>query len=126
MFLEPYNQDAVFIHANAGITFDLDKIRAAYSSAPIKWFRTVCLQYRDKKIYASDHSLKTLDFWILVDGQVRYQKPNVDHSEPPCPIQFPISQQDRFLTLVVTDGREDDLSHDWGYFIEPTLILGND
>ena len=120
-----YQREAIFLHSNAGITFDLNKIRAAYSLASVREFRAECL-FNMADIILPDPVSGTIDFWVLVDGQVRYQNTDVKDSEVLHPVQVLISDQDRFLSLVVTDGVEDEADQDWGYFVEPVLIFNND
>jgi len=115
-------QNALFMHSNSGITFDLNKIRSAYSFGSIKEFHAACLLNRKRSNPSSTGDM-TADFWVLVDAEVRYQKTDVGHSEVAYPIQFEISEQDQFLTLVVTDGSDNNASNDWGFFIEPVLVF---
>lgn len=117
--LKELKQHAIFMHSNVGITFDLNEIRAAHSYGSIKEFRTGILFNRSRYD-------RMIDFWVLIDGQVRYQKTDVRGSDTISPIQVPISKQDQFLSLVVTDGSDDVSGYGWGFFIEPVLVLGDE
>ena len=124
--LKETDQDAVLMHANAGVTFDLEKIRSANSFGLIKEFRTSC--FYDPMPEVEFHKeneffeFGAVDFWVLVDGEVRYQNNDVEGSDAMLPVQLDISDQDRFLTLVVTDSN-DKSTRDWGCFMDPVLIV---
>ena len=120
--LEKIDSDSLFMHANGGITFDLDAIRVSYQRS-VKAFRTDYLFNHRNRTRPGD---LYIDIWILVDGEVRYQKTDMTVSDTVFPIQLPISDQDRFLSLVVTDGSDDSTDNVWGIFVEPALILEND
>ena len=75
------------------------------------------------------------DFWVLVDGKVRFCKTAVDKSQTHF-ILVPISEQDEFLTLIVSDGGPQidpgtneeirPVDCDWGVFLNPRLKLQAD
>lgn len=113
---EAIGKRSLFMHSNVGITFDLNRIRAVHSHRPIKNFHSGFLVNQSSK-------QRMLDFWILIDGQVRHQKTDIKGTDAIIPIQVPISDQDQFLSLVVTDGSDDDSGYCWGFFIEPILVL---
>lgn len=117
---------ALFMHGNAGITFDLEKIRAAYPGM-IREFRAaygIADEYLDGggcPAYA--------DFWVLVDGQVRFVRKGVQVRQGGT-ISVSLSNQDRFLTLVTTDGGKGSPEYDnrtsfndWSVFGEPCLVF---
>jgi hypothetical protein len=87
------------MHANVGITFDLQAIRSHFPGVRIRGFRT--------KAGIEKGALRpetiNADFWILVDGKLRYQKRQVKEKIL-FPIEIELSETDRFLTLVTTDG----------------------
>jgi hypothetical protein len=62
------------------------------------------------------------DFWVLVDGQKRFEAKGLQSGTGFREISIPLNSQDRFLTLVSTDG---DLSpnYDWGFFALPRLEI---
>jgi hypothetical protein len=71
------------------------------------------------------------DFWVLVDGKVRYSLRNCRQKGKLTDISVELSDKDRFLTLVTTDGGDPDIlriyeraiSCDWCVFAEPVLEL---
>jgi hypothetical protein len=118
---------AIFIHSNLGITFNLNAMRANMPNISITEFSAVCgISENTPKRFAR------ADFWVLIDGKVRFSKTAVDCSVA-YPIAVPISGQDQFLTLIVTDGGAytdpqtneaiRPIDCDWGVFLEPRLKL---
>ena len=97
--IEKLSQDALLMCPNQGITFDLDKIREVNPYGSINGFRSNCLFDTPVK----DRPNPNIDIWVLVDGQIRYQKIGINRSGVMSPIQVEISDQDHFLSLIVTD-----------------------
>lgn len=109
------NHPLILMHANSGITFDLQKIRQAYEQLQITQFRAVCGVAKNVP-----KQMKT-EFWVLLDGEC------VFHYEVTDPaavhqIDIPITDHQRFLTLATTDGR-DQINYDWDIFAEPQLMV---
>ncbi|AQT68196.1 FecR protein [Anaerohalosphaera lusitana] len=108
---------AISMHANLGVTFDLDSIRADNPGMRIDSFSAIC------GVAGSNPPKKhKAGFFVLVDGQVRFQI-HASHSEltgRPCSIS--IRDNDRYLTLVTTDGGDSPLG-DWCMFAMPALEL---
>lgn len=118
---------AIFMHANLGITFDLQAIRAMLPHLKITGFSTVA--------GISENGPKRMpyaDFWVLVDGQIRFSKTGGD-GRATYPVSIDIDDSDCFLTLMVTDGGEEFslmvdgipyvLDGDWGLFAAPQLLI---
>ena len=119
---------ALLMHANVGITFDLEAIRRNFSGRSITEFVSfygISDAYADKKVEPS------ADFWVLVDGHIRFSKKNMTVLQSGT-VQIPIYQSDRFLTLVTTEG-ENNFSaeqhgkgptfNDWCVWGSPVLIV---
>lgn len=120
---------SIFMHANLGITYDLQAIRSQLADVKVTGFRTV--------IGVCDSSPRpcNADFWILVDGELRYRKENVQQKGVIGTIDIQLSENDRFLTLVTTDGgdpavrfydgnwRAESIDSDWCLFGRPVLVL---
>jgi hypothetical protein len=107
---------SLFMHANLGITFDLSQIRKVLPDVRITKF---------KSVFGMGELATTplnLDLWILVDGKPRLIKQNAD-STTAMNIEMDLSQSDRFLTLVVTDGGSSGYAFDWGLFMNPRLEI---
>jgi hypothetical protein len=114
---------AIFLHANLGMTFDLEAIRACVPQASDFVFRS---EIGVSEVGSSRPC--NADFWVVVDGQVRYQKRNVTEKGPCDQIELRLGKNDRFLTLITTDGQSPtdtpDLRQtdsDWCLFAEPRL-----
>lgn len=116
----------ISMHANAGITFDLEAIRATLSGVRIKRFSALCgiSETAGTAVLRESGSaaLQKADFWVLVDGQVRFDRRGMQVQTGGVPIDIELNEDDRFLTLVVTDGG-DNHGYDWGVFAEPALEL---
>ena len=107
---------SLFIHANQGITFDLDKIRKVLPMARITKFTSVF------GVGELSTAPMSLDMWILVDGKPRLIKQNADTATV-MDIDIELSPSDRFLTLVVTEGSDLSYAFDWGLFMNPRLEI---
>jgi hypothetical protein len=119
----------LYLHANMGITFDLEAIRRSLPGVKIARFQSQC----GIRKYAGRPSASNADFWVLVDGKVRFKQQQVKTGGL-YPIDIELSENDRFLTLAETDGGDPEgrilegevLSandSDWGVFVDPVLIL---
>ena len=119
---------ALFMHANLGVTYDLQKIRSIYDGINITSFSA--------KIGVCESSWRpcNADFWVLVDGQLRYSKQNVNQKGVIDEIMIGLSDKDHFLTIVTTDGGDaitrnyldgqiTSMDSDWCIFAEPVLTI---
>ena len=117
---------ALLLHSNILITLDLQKIRGFLPENTIKHFKawggiTEAVAKRPDKA--------KVDFFVLIDGKVRYEKPDLTVTDGVINIDIPINQGDRFLTFIVTEGNEDPnawyppLSNDFFYLINPEFVL---
>lgn len=115
---------AICIHPNAGITFDLEKIRALHSTLSLKSFTAQCglsetvVQYAQQ---ALPGYLPKANFYVLIDGQERFSKENLTPAHGAVSIDIAIEPKDRFLTLITTGGTEQKISYDWCLFAQPQL-----
>lgn len=109
----------LFLHANKGLTFDLDAIRRANAG------------YRPARFHAAVGNTESAseqgepvsaDVWVLVDGQTRCHYRQISRWNGALPVRVPIADQDRFLTLAATDGG-DTIRYDWILFGDPRLEL---
>jgi hypothetical protein len=100
------------LHANRGITFDLEAIRQANPGYRVARFRAT----------AGDTNLGLTDVWVLVDGQVRFRRREINVYNGGFAVAVAIGEHDRFLTLAATDAG-DDIGSDWSMFGDPRLEL---
>ncbi len=120
------NHPCLLMHANMGITFDLSAIRVLCPDIKMTHF-TSQFGIADFEENAGCNA----DFWVLIDGQVRQSRRNVTQKGVLYNVSIELGPSDRFLTLVTTDGGDDDYSgayqrpytSDWCVFVEPTLVL---
>lgn len=118
----------IFMHANLGITFDLDAIRSQFPGKEIVRFQSF--------VGISETAWRdcNADFWVLVDGRIRYKKMAVQQKGLADTLQIELSGRDRFLTLVVTDGKDQpreladgficqSIDCDWCVFGSPVLVV---
>ena len=70
----------IYLHANNGITFNLDAIRRANPGCKLLRFRAV-----------GGSTNELADLWVLVDGKPRFQQRQIDKWSGP----FPIADADR-------------------------------
>lgn len=112
------------LHANSGITFDLNVLRSRLQT-PIRRFTAQAglLDFVPAHLKAG-----YAECWTLVDGQARFHTVlDAGQSED---VEIELSDTDRFLTLIATDGGSRDpqmdrnaIGYDWCIFGQPKLIL---
>ena len=120
------NHPCIVLHANLGITFDLNAIRALCPDIEMTRFVT-----KFGIVDFKEHVGCNADFWVLIDGQVRQSQWNVTQKGVLSNFSVELRSADRFLTLVTTDGGDIDrigsyqrsFTCDWCVFVEPALIL---
>ena len=87
------------MHANKGITFDLDAIRRLHP-------RHKLLRFSATTGNTTLQPAGAYDTWVFVDGQPQFRREHIS-----APIAFRIAvelnDQNRFLTLVATDGGDE-------------------
>jgi len=112
------------MHPNAGITFDLGKIRSSLPGVEISRFRALCGLSETAAEYAqrdSDPNAIEVDFWVLVDGKTRFSAKLGAVPPQSQQIDVPLAPNDRFLTLVTTS--PGNFLYCWAMFAEPLLEL---
>lgn len=119
---------AIGLHPNVGVTFDLHaadtRLRAKFDS-----FQAI-LTNLDNAAILHPQVLKTIpvrtfDFWVFVDGELRASRKNFGRNVEGVPIEVALGPQDRFLTLVSTDGGNSN-SYDHVVLIDPVLKIRTD
>ncbi len=111
---------ALYLHSNRGITFNLDAIRQANPGYQIRCFRAVA--GNTEVLSEKNGGSAMADFWVLVDGKARYRRRQINAMSGDFPIEIPIAEKDRFLTLASTDGG-DGIMWDWILFGDPKLEM---
>lgn len=123
-------QPAIWMHANAGITFSLKTFHDAIEGATVHRFRTkVCFKsgvenaYEIKRNRGQSVHPPQVDIFILIDGHPRFERREYKPQDGEISIDIPIQDEDMYLSLLVTDsgyGEFDEI-----YFLEPLLILSS-
>lgn len=90
----------LYLHSNMGLTIDLQVVRTAVPGLRLTDFRTFAGIIR---MGANTPDYSELDVWVLVDGQLKYSRQGVRFDQG-FDIRINLSDNDRFLTLAVTDG----------------------
>lgn len=116
------------IHANKGITFDLEAIRHTNPGCrPIR-FRAVTANTETFSLDPADHRDKRIstthfaDVWVLVDGRTRFRQRQLNGCNAGCAIVVLLCKEDRFLTLVGSDSGNG-IEADWIMFGDPRVEL---
>lgn len=110
---------AIMMHANTGITFDLEVIRSTIPGVKIRNFTSFCGLSETLNSTALQKEASA-DMWVLVDGQPR-EKIHVDFLEKDHAfVTVNIDDKDRFLTLVSCS---DWNAGDWTFYGDPALEL---
>lgn len=108
----------IYLQANVGITFDLRAIRNRLTGHHLQRFTALC-----GVCAGIPRDSEEIDFWVLVDGQPRFCHRDTTKADGAVAISVPLYEQDRFLSLVTTEGT-DGSGWDLGLFAEPVLELG--
>jgi hypothetical protein len=115
----PLSQNRMLlVHANGGITFDLNAIRREVGHARLAWFRAMV----GNLATVADGRTVNADLWVLVDGRQRFVRGQEAGRSNADSVNVAIQENDRFLTLAFTDGG-DGCGWDWTVFIDPRLEL---
>ncbi len=114
----------LFMHANNGITFDLEAIRRANPGCRLLRFRAVAGN-SSETMFSPDGERVSADLWVLIDGQVRFERREVNGYSGAFQVSISIDDGDRFLTLATTDGGNNETKPfgDWTMFGDPRLYL---
>ncbi len=113
-YCRPGNMPGMIIHSNQGITYDLDKLRQALPFIEITGLKAR-LGHPD-----SAYKICRTDFWVLLDGQLRFHYAHDPETSESIPLSLPLERSNRFLTMIATDGN-DSINNDWWGLIEPRL-----
>lgn len=110
---------ALLMHANKGITFDLEAIRRANPGCKLLRFVTVAgnaeaSSQQGRSVYA--------DVWVFIDGRACVQRRQINATNGAFPIAIALGDKDRYLTLAATDGGNG-LEADWIAFGDPRIEL---
>jgi hypothetical protein len=97
------------MHSNLGATFNLDAVRLQFPGLTIRRFLTTVgtlSSFGGYPIYLTEEFTPAeteFDVWFVVDGSLRMKAQKV-RSDSLLNLEVPISPEDRFLSILVTDG----------------------
>jgi hypothetical protein len=125
----------IALHSNSGVTFDLAAIRRANPGWKLLRFCSVAglaepTSSKYSKYVAPPRNDKRADYYreglanlrVFIDGQVRFQRREVNMYTGAQHVAVPIKDGDRFLTLVATSS-DDGINGDYTMFGDPRLEL---
>ena len=90
----------LYMHANKGISFDLNAIRKQHPEGRLLRFLAMA---GNTEPYSANGDNCSADLWVLVDGQTRFRRREINGLIGAFPIVVPLHDGNRFLTLVSTD-----------------------
>jgi len=117
--LEQTRDGLMGLHANVGITFDLDAVRSS-RSRELHYFKAVVANLDSSPRDDSSEAGSLADLRIFVDGKLRYSRLQFGRNDGDAGINVALSNADRFLTIVTTDAGSDPV-FDHVVLIDPTL-----
>ena len=112
----------LLLYANAGITFDLSAIRRANPGQSLLRFRTVA--GNTETVSMRGEAVLT-DLSVIVDGQLRLRRREINGTSSALPIVVPLGKNDRFMTLVATSS-SNSIQWNWILFGDPRLEMTPD
>ena len=128
---EYIDHNFLVLHSNGGITFDLDAIRDSLHGMTLSGFKAFGGITEAK---AQFQQIPCLDFFVLVDGEIRYQIDSLKIETGVIDLDISLTGQDRFLTFIVTDGLESlpegykfpAFGNDFLHLVDPVITLEAD
>lgn len=111
------NHPALLMHANVGITFDLDAIRDSLDGAHIAGFTAYCGVSNRERETGDPAS----EFYVLVDGELKFHREIAMRTRPIPKVRILLNPGNRFLTLACLAGEEN--VGDWSFFGDAALEL---
>ena len=119
------NYNSLFMHANLGVTIDLDNVRKILPEESVSSFKSEFGIYDIATLEGSSIDNVMVDVWVLVDGEVRLSGMKLRAGQIKD-IDIELEASDKFLSLVVTECAEGNgSSYDWGVFVNPRFELNN-
>jgi hypothetical protein len=114
----PQGRGLLCLHANAGITFNIEALRKSHQGLrPARFSATAGLVPTGQAVEGG-----RVDFWIFADGRLLWSRKSILPKDGPIPLDVEIGPGDRFLTLAVTDGGNG-ITADWFVLGDPVLQL---
>ncbi len=115
----------LFLSANKGLSIDLAAVRRWIAAKRIEGLESVAgnsVSPEGMVLRSFKDAPPKADLFILVDGELRFQRRGFTPADGPFSVRVPLHESDRFLTLAATDGGDTNYG-DWIMFGDPRLIL---
>lgn len=109
---------SILMHANAGITFDLEAMRREYG--PLASFTSLCGLSPSAEPKAGSPSAS---FHVLLDGKEVFSAVDMTPEDAPKAIDLDLAGQPRTLTLIATQGTDGSIDNDLCLFVRPRINL---
>ena len=107
---------AIYVHSNAGITFDVGRLRDLLADrAPRRFVAEVGMIETKEPRHKADIA-------VLVDGEVRFSRKDLMPEDGVIPVAVLLGEADQFLSLVVTEAG-DEPDYDSVLFGRPAIEL---
>ena len=122
------SEPVVLMHSNCGFTIDLEAIRMAIPGISLKSVSSDC-GITESILDNIDIHKGEVAFWVLIDGQSKYEKRAVKVDDGLITFDIPLSSNDRFLTFIVTDEQSESKSssgpwgNDYFYLVKPQIRI---
>ena len=109
---------SILMHANAGITFDLAAFRQTYG--PLISFTALCGLSPSDRSETGNHNAS---FYVLLDGKEVLSFKNLMPQDDPKEIHVDLPSQNRYLTLITTQGSDGTIDNDLCVFMKPRIHI---
>ncbi len=109
---------AIVLHSNSGLTFDIDSIRNLFPKFGSIFF-TADIGITEA---VDKDQLNITEFWVLIDGKVRHHMVQKDFKLKSEYVQIEILEEERFMTLVASDG-DNLVDFDWWVVADPVITF---
>ena len=106
----------------AGITFDLSAVRRMYKGVKPARFQAVVGMANARQFYDDEFGNGLADVWVFVDGVLKFKRLKFRPEDGAIAIDVELGPNDRFLTLVSTDGGNS-IARDWVVLGDPALKM---
>jgi len=116
----PEGRGMLALHANAGVTFDLDVVRKRYPDHRIVRFHATTGNIQGPG--GGSRSPQLADVWVFTGGELRFNRNRINSNHGTFEVDIEIRPDTRFLTLVATDS-SNGYNNDQIVFGDPVIEL---
>lgn len=109
---------SILMHANAGITFDLQALRQTFG--PLQSFTALCGVSWSP---AAEIESPSASFYVLLDGQEVFTAVDLMPDNDPETLTVDLPADKRYLTLITTQGTDGSLDNDLCLFVKPEISM---